>query len=162
MIQFPLLSQHRLTRLCIDLSDSSEWPGQKSDTLPSLEEPARRKDTLPPRSPAKTRGEPVSQHSDVISWPRCSQDMLTFSGRPRLSSWSSHTTTRPWLNDHTTTHKQTTTVTGVLRVRILVEMVGVLGGARCLSSMKCFHGVASLAHLVATAMKSSSLGQHAT
>ena len=73
----------------------------KPGTLLSLVEPARRKDTLPPWSPANTRREPLSQQSAVTRCPRCSQDTLTLSGRPRRSSCSSHTATRPWLNHGT-------------------------------------------------------------
>lgn len=64
-------------------------------TLPSFEDPALRKVTLPVVSPTKTLSALVSQQRAVMAWPRCSQDTLTLSGRPRRSSCSSHTTTRP-------------------------------------------------------------------
>lgn len=105
-------------------------------TLPSLDDPVRRQDTLPAESPANTRSVLVSQHSAVMVWPLCSQDTPTRSGRPRLSSCSSHTTTRPWL-----------------------EQKHVKGGWQMnVSYVKMLH----YTNLVATATKSSSWGQHAT
>lgn len=132
-------------------------------TLPSLEDPARRKDTLPPESPTKTLRMLVSQQSAVTAWPRCSQDTLTLSGRPLRSSCSSHTTTRPWLEQ-----KQTLWTTQATH-NMQKKGDGEEGGSGHkgtfdweFKSRKHLFASWRESYLVATATKSSSWGQHAT